>query len=92
VLEKYRDCVDASRSQSLIALAAYYSGNYSVCGKACMKLRTDPALNKKIITSELLNKKIITSELTTEIFSKVTHFLLIITLISKTKIIMKSLN
>jgi|TARA_B100000767_G_scaffold9459_1_gene9291 hypothetical protein len=82
VLEKYRDCVDASRSQSLIALAAYYSGNYSVCGKACMKLRTDPALNKKIITSEL----------TTEIFSKVTHFLLIITLISKTKIIMKSLN
>ena len=64
--------MDASRSQSLIALAAYYSGNYSVCGKACMKLRTDPALNKKIITSEL----------TTEIFSKVTHFLLII---NKTK-------
>lgn len=49
------------RSQSLIALAAYYSGNYSVCGKACMKLQAEPGPIKGNI-----------SELITEILSKVT--------------------
>lgn len=59
LLENYRDCVHFYRSQSLIALAAYYSGNYSVCGKACMKLQAEPGPIKGNI-----------SELTTEILSK----------------------